>query len=198
MSEKKSCDKFNTELAVALYPKATEVGMSGKYECILAFDINSAGANQLIQKYKEAQAELFPEGLPSNYAPSPLREGNKKTWTNNETGEVEIRKGFEDRIYVTTKSKNKPFLVDPSGKKPADPETLGHGSYVVANINAYRWGHSGKVGISFGLNTLQVSTQREELPGGGFVDPMSVFDSMEGDSSGGAVVSDEEADKLFG
>jgi hypothetical protein len=201
--EKKSCDAFNTALAVALFPKCLEVGMSGKYECILAFKKGSDGAKQILAEYKKAEAELYPSGIPANFAHMPLRDGDLKAYTNPETGQTEIRKGFEGCMYITAKSHRKPFLVDPTGKQAADPATLTHGSYVVANVNLYRWENSGKVGLTFGLNSVQVSSVKEDLPGGSYNDPLATYGALGEPSSAGGTsdttpVAEGDLDAMFG
>lgn len=200
---KKSCEAFNTHLAVALFPKCVEVGMSDKYELICAFKKGSDGAKHILAEYKKAMAEKFPEGAPENFAHMPLRDGDEKMYTNKETGKVEVRKGFEGCMYVTAKSSRKPFLVDPTGAQAADPDTLGHGSHVVANINFYRWEAKGKVGLTLGLNSVQVSSVKEDLPGGGFTDPLGTFGALDGASSDGGTledtpVSEDNLDAMFG
>jgi hypothetical protein len=200
MSDKKrSSEAFNTPVGVALFPKAVEQGMSGKYECMVAWPKDSDAAKAILAKYKEAEAEHYPEGKPSNWAHPPLRNGDEKTYTNPDTGVVEVRKGFEGCMYVTAKSERKPFLVAPSGREPLeDPSMLQHGSHVVVNMNFYSWEHSGKCGLTLGLNSIQVSSVKDDLPGGGFQDPLATFSDMGVDSSVGAGVSEDELEDMFG
>lgn len=194
-------ERFNTELATALWPKVSELGNNDKYEITLTWEKGSKGAKQIMAEFKKSMDDAYPGGKPDNFAHMPLKDGDEKTWVNPETSETEVRAGFENKLYIVAKSDRKPFLVDPSGKNAADPESLTHGSHVIVNVNTYSWSYKATVGLSFGLNSVQVSGQKTDLPGGGFTDPMSTFENLGGEEdspSGGETEDDDELNALFG
>jgi hypothetical protein len=201
-----STEAFNTPKCIALYPNVLELDDNGKYTCILAFKKGSEGAKFMQQKFNDSLEEFFNGEISTNFS-NPVRDGNTKKFTDKETGVETVRAGFADTIFITAKTKNKPFVVDYTGKAQADENLLVHGRYVIANLKPYSWDYGGKEGFSFGLQSIQVTPDIDHIPGGkggGGVDPLTVFGAV-GEASGAPAPEDDpanysqgSADSVFG
>jgi hypothetical protein len=75
------------------------------------------------------------------------------------------RKEWGDNISPW--SKNKPGVVDVNRQDVLLPEEVWSGQLVRANITPFAWTHTGKKGVSFGLNHIQIiqSEGRQRLDG---------------------------------
>lgn len=174
---------FNTPKAVAMYPYLDKLDMNGKYSVILTFEKGSEGIKTMQAEYAKAEKEFFPNGLPAIYK-QPFRDGNEKKYVDKKTNEEKIRAGFENTVYITVRSKDKPPVLDPTGKKMMPEGSVQHGSVVILGTNAYAWEFSGKQGISFGFNSLQITGEHRNIPGGGGrPDPMTAHADVSGEAT---------------
>jgi hypothetical protein len=76
--------------------------------------------------------------------------------------------GYEPgHTYISPWSKNKPGIVDAQRQDILLPDEVWSGQLVRANVVPFAWSHTGKRGVSFGLNHLQViqSEGRQRLDG---------------------------------
>jgi hypothetical protein len=76
--------------------------------------------------------------------------------------------GYQCRdVYISPWSKNKPGIVDKNREDILLPEEVWSGQLVRANVVPFAWTHTGKKGVSFGLNHIQVieSEGRQRLAG---------------------------------
>jgi hypothetical protein len=89
-------------------------------------------------------------------------------------------------VFIQPWSKNKPGIVDADREDILLPEEVWSGQLVRANIVPFAWTHTGKRGVSFGLNHVQVieSEGRQRLDGR--PSASSAFDDGEGNSGSSA------------
>jgi hypothetical protein len=59
-------------------------------------------------------------------------------------------------VYINARSKKKPGIVGRRLQDITDPEDVYAGQIVIASVSAFGWSFSGKKGVSFGLNHIQV------------------------------------------
>lgn len=88
--------------------------------------------------------------------------------------------GYEKgAIFITLKSKERPGLVDKTGKRIITDETeLYSGCYARALVNAYAYEVKGNAGVAFGLQHVQKVRDGEPLSGR--VRPEEAFTPIEG------------------
>jgi len=77
---------------------------------------------------------------------SPFRDAGEKAYTGYNPGDV----------YISPWSKNKPGVVDARLQAIELPEQVWSGQLVRANVVPFAWQHTGRRGVSFGLNHLQI------------------------------------------
>lgn len=188
MSSKVYAEVFKTKIGIMVWPHVEEKTDNGKYEITLIFKKKSEGHKILVQELKKAEKLFFDGKLPPRYT-QPIKDGDQKIRYDKETGkELGVYDGFEDSVYVSLNSGRKPFVVAPDGKGGADPEMVVHGRKTRADVHAYEWEYQGKRGISFGLDSLQISNDLVELEGGGggnAPDPLKSYDSLEDEDESG-------------
>ena len=87
----------------------------------------------------------------------PFRDAGDKTYEGYRKGDT----------YVSPWSKNKPGIVDARRQDILLPEEVWSGQLARANVTPFAWAHSGRKGVSLGLNHLQIieSTGRQRLDG---------------------------------
>lgn len=84
-----------------------------------------------------------------------------------DAGEKEYDGYHDGHTYISPWSKNKPGVVDVNRQDILLKEEVWSGQLVRANVTPFAWSHTGRKGVSFGLNHLQViqSEGRERLDG---------------------------------
>jgi hypothetical protein len=90
-------------------------------------------------------AEKFPN-IPITKIMLPFRDAGQKTYGGYEPG----------MTYINPWSKGKPGIVDVRLQDVLDPAEVWAGQIVRAHIAPFSWMNSGKRGISFGLQHLQI------------------------------------------
>jgi hypothetical protein len=72
-------------------------------------------------------------------------------------GEKEHLQGYVDGdTYINAWSNNKPGIVDTQRNEILLPEEVWAGQLVRANITPFAWANTGRKGVSFGLNHIQI------------------------------------------
>jgi hypothetical protein len=91
--------------------------------------------------------------------------------------------GFEDgHIFISPWSKSRPGIVNAQRQDILLPEEVWAGQLVRANITPFAWLNSGKKGVSFALNHIQIiRTDTPRIDGRG--NAATVFDDGEVDES---------------
>ena len=87
----------------------------------------------------------------------PFRDAGEKTYDGYHPGHV----------FISPWSKNKPGVVDVNRQDILLAEEVWSGQLVRANVTPFAWTHTGRKGVSFGLNHLQIiqSEGRDRLDG---------------------------------
>jgi Protein of unknown function (DUF2815) len=140
-------------------PKPRAEGGEPVYSCALLFD----GAAQKSKEYKAMQdacvaafKEKFP-GASMNGATFPFRDAGEK---------ADKYQGYEPGVmYINPWTKNKPGIVDARLQDVLMPDEVYAGQLVRAQIAPFAWINSGKKGVSFGLNHIQIVANRERIDG---------------------------------
>jgi len=144
----------------AFTPRPRAEGTPPVYSCSLIFDpeqqkdlaFKALQAAVLAAAQKEWGSNIKPQQLVS-----PFRDAGTKTYAGYYPGHV----------YISPWSKNKPGIVDSRRQEIVLPEQVWSGQLVRANVTPFAWQHTGRRGVSFGLNGLQIvkSEGRERLDG---------------------------------
>lgn len=83
--------------------------------------------------------------------------------------------------YITARSKDRPGIVGPNGKRVDDPEQVYAGRWAKASIQAFAYDNAGNKGASFGLQNVQLLDHDEPLAiGGSRVAAESEFEAVAG------------------
>lgn len=86
---------------------------------------------------------------------NPFRDGNEKTQF----------QGYENHIFVTATSKQRPGVVDKNLQPIIDPEEFYSGCYARATVIAFAYDVKGKKGVSFALQNIQKLKDGEAFTG---------------------------------
>ena len=149
-------------------------GEDGKpvYNCVLIFDPTQqkSPAYKALQDACIAAAKKeFGDNVPLKNVMMPFKDAGEKAYDGYHPGDT----------YISPWSKNKPGIVDRNREDILLPEEVWSGQLVRANVVPFAWTHTGKKGVSFGLNHVQVieSEGRQRLDGR--PSPGSAFDDGE-------------------
>lgn len=72
---------------------------------------------------------------------------------------------YNDAMYISAKSNNRPGLVDKKVQPILDQDELKSGDYGFASLNFYPYNFKGKMGIACGLNHLMKTKDGDPLAG---------------------------------
>lgn len=104
--------------------------------------------------------------------------------------------GYEPgAIFIRASNEKKPELIDAKKKPITEDKDFYSGCYVRAHIHAFYYFHSGRHGISFGLDSVQKARDGEPL--GGRPRAEAVFDAID-DTDSGTEATGLTAAELFG
>ena len=130
------------------------------YSCALIFD----PTQQKSPKYKELQnacveaaRKEWGDNVNLKQVKMPFRDAGEKSYDGYHAGDT----------FISPWSKNKPGIVDAAREDILLPEEVWSGQLVRANVVPFAWTHTGKRGVSFGLNHVQIiqSEGRQRLDG---------------------------------
>jgi hypothetical protein len=156
-------------------PKPRAEGGEAVYSCALLFD----EAAQKSKEYKAMQdacvaafKEKFGANTPMKGATFPFRDAGEK---------ADKYQGYEDGVmYINPWTKNKPGIVDARLQDVMVPDQVYAGQIVRAQVAPFAWTNSGKKGVSFGLNHIQIV--KHDAPRiDGRVAANKAFDALEDD-----------------
>jgi hypothetical protein len=130
------------------------------YSCSLIFDPQqqkSPAYKALKAACVEAAKKEFGDNVPLKDVVMPFRDAGEKSYDGYHPGD----------IFISPWSKNKPGVVDANREDILLPEQVWSGQLVRANVSPFAWTHTGRKGVSFGLNHLQIikSEGRQRLDG---------------------------------
>ena len=141
-------------------PRPRFEGNEPVYSCSLLFDPaqqKSPAFKALQDACITAARAKWGDSVNLKSVKMPFRDAGEKTYDGYHPGHV----------FISPWSKNKPGVVDTNRQDILVPEEVWSGQLVRANVAAFAWDASGKKGVSFGLNHLQIiqSEGRQRLDG---------------------------------
>lgn len=130
------------------------------YSCALIFDEQQQKSPQykaLVDACIEAARSEWGSNINLKQVKMPFRDAGEKSYDGYHPGHT----------FISPWSKNKPGVVDAARKDILLSEEVWSGQLVRANVVPFAWSHTGKRGVSFGLNHIQVieSKGRQRLDG---------------------------------
>lgn len=142
------------------------------YNCSLIFDPKaqkSPAYKALVEACLAAARKEFGDNVNLKGLVMPFRDAGEKTYDGYHPGDT----------FVAPWSKNKPGVVDADREDILLPEQVWSGQLARANVTPFAWTHTGRKGVSLGLNHLQIikSEGRQRLDGRPVAS--SVFDDGE-------------------
>ena len=132
-------------------PKPRSEGGEPVYSAALLFD----EAAQRSPEYKAMQAACI-QVFKDKFGPSASMNGVKMPFT--DAGEkADKYQGYEEGVIVINPwTKQKPGIIDARKQDVLLPEQVYAGQLVRAQVTPFAWQNSGKKGVSFGLNHIQI------------------------------------------
>jgi Protein of unknown function (DUF2815) len=161
-------------------PRARAENSTPVYSTVLIFDKDqqSSPAFKALKDACVAKArEKFGDKVNLKDVHMPFRDAGEKAgqWG-----------GFEEgHVFISPWSGTKPTIVDARRQEIFTPEDVWAGQLVRANVTPFHWVNSGRKGVSFALNHVQiVNADRPRIDGRGTA--ASVFDdgAVDGEGSG--------------
>jgi hypothetical protein len=130
-------------------PKSRSEGGDPVFSCSLLFGISE----QKSKEYKamqtaciEAARAKFGQDVKLNTVAMPFRDASEKEY-----------QGYDEGVmYINPWSKQKPGVVDARLQDVLDPAQVYAGQIVRAQVTPFAWSNTGKKGVSFGLNNIQI------------------------------------------
>lgn len=130
-------------------PKPRSEGGEPVFSCSLLF----GESEQKSKEYKAMQQacivaakEKFGDKVNLGQLMMPFRNAADKDYT-----------GYDEGVmYINPWTKNKPGVVDARLQDVLDPSQVYAGQIVRAQVTPFAWQNSGKRGVSFGLNNIQI------------------------------------------
>jgi len=119
------------------------------YSCSLIFapkEQKSEAYKALEQAAAEAARKMFGANVALKSLTMPFKDASEKSYDGYQPGHT----------YISPWSKNKPGIVNAQGEEILLPEEVWSGQLVRANVAPFAWNRSGKRGVSFGWNGLQI------------------------------------------
>lgn len=134
-------------------PKPRAQNGEAVYSCALLFD----EAAQKSKEYKAMQDACI-AAFKEKFGDKAPMKGASVTFPFRDAGEKSDKyQGYEDGVtYINPWTKQKPGLVDARLQDVLLPEQVYAGQVVRAQVTPFAWENSGKRGVSFGLNHIQI------------------------------------------
>ena len=141
-------------------PRPRAEGTPPVYSCSLLFDPQaqkSPAYKALQDACIEAARKEWGANTPMKAILMPFRDAGEKQYDGYHPGHT----------FISPWSKNKPGVVNAQRQDILLPEEVWSGQLVRANVVPFAWAHTGRKGVSFGLNHLQIikSTGQQRLDG---------------------------------
>jgi hypothetical protein len=141
-------------------PRPRAEGGDPVYSCSLIFDQKAQKSPAYKALHDACVAAAMKEWGDKTSIKSlvmPFRDAGEKSYDGYHAGHT----------YISPWSKNKPGVVDKDREDILLPEEVWSGQLVRANVVPFAWAHTGRKGVSLGLNHLQIieSKGRQRLDG---------------------------------
>lgn len=181
--EKKKCmtPKFRVSYPAVFEAKAYEEGQAPKYSLVMLFD-KKADLKELKRAAENAAMEKFgpKEKRPKNFR-MPFRDGDE---------DRSDTPGYENSIFVTASSKQRPGVVDQQRTQLISEEDFYAGCYARATLIAFAYDTKGNKGVSFSLQNVQKLADGEKFSGRKNAE--DEFDSVEDSSESSESYGEDE------
>lgn len=158
-------------------PRPRADGQEAVYSAVLIFDPqqqNSPAFKAMVEACKKVAKDEWGDKLNLKEVKMPFRDAGEKkgSWG-----------GFEDGdIFISPWTKNPPGVVNAQRQEVLLPEEVWAGQLVRMNLTPYAWTNSGRKGVSFALNHVQIiRTDTPRIDGRG--NAATVFDDGTVDES---------------
>ncbi len=173
--------KFRAAFANVFKAKAIQADQDPIFSMTMLFDEAARQTPEYKQMQKsamEAAQEFFGQKLPKNFN-SPFKDPVKEDKTN--------LSGFDPGvIYMATKSKDKPQIIDTEGRELITQNEFASGDYARATITFSPYDYLGKKGLTVYLNNIQMLEQGERFSGrASAADDFSIDTTFSTDSDNG-------------
>jgi hypothetical protein len=139
---------FRVSFPKVFKAEAFQEGQEPKYSIVMLFS-KQMGTEDVakFEAMKRMAAETakakWGDKMPKNLR-SPFRDGSEKDLP-----------GYEDVVFVSASSKQKPGLVNEDAEPILNPEDFYPGCYAHAYLTCYAYDTAGNRGVAFGLSTVQ-------------------------------------------
>ena len=139
-------------------PKPRSEGSKPVFSCALLFDKEaqaSAPYKAMQQACIKAAKDKFGADVKLSTIQFPFKDAGEKDYA-----------GYEDGVmYINPWSEQKPGMVDVKNNDILDYDQAYAGCRVRASIAPFAWSNSGKKGVSFGLNHIQIVKDGPRIDG---------------------------------
>lgn len=158
-------------------PRPRSEGGDPVFSCSLLFseaEQRTDAFKKMQEAVKRVAVEKWGDKVNLSSLATPFRDAGEK---------ADKYAGYEEGVlYINPWSKNKPGVVDARLQDVLDPNEVFAGMIVRANVIPFAWVNSGRKGVSFGLNHIQII--RSDVPRiDGRAAANKVFDAVEEESA---------------
>jgi hypothetical protein len=148
----------NTPVGRVSFPKVFKPqafsGGDPKFSITLLFD-NEGILKGMKDMASRTAREKWPKGIPSGLR-SPFRNGTEYNDRREAEGKDRLE-GYDGKTFIRFTSSSRPGVVDPQVRQIAEEdEMLYAGCYAIVSYSCFAYSISGNLGVSFGLNNVQV------------------------------------------
>jgi len=143
---------------VLFSPRPRSEGAKAVYSCALLFDATAQKSPEykaMQQACLDAAKAKFGANVNLKSLQFPFRDAGEKDYA-----------GYEDGMtYINPWSEQRPGIVDAQVQDVLDQSLVYAGMTVRASIAPFAWSNSGKKGVSFGLNHIQLVKEGTRIDG---------------------------------
>jgi len=156
--DKVTTPEFRVSFPAVFEAKLNTLSNKEEYSIQMIFD-KSADLSDLKKMAAACAKAKWGDKIPEKLR-SPFRDGNEY----NDTAENQ-RDELTDKIFVNSKSKQRPGLVDGALQAIIDQSDFYGGCYARATVRAYAYDQKGNRGVAFGLLNVQKLRDGEPFSG---------------------------------
>lgn len=180
--EKCLTPRFRAAFANVYQAKAINPGDAPVFSMVLLFDKEAQNSEEYKTMKATAQTaakQMWPNGLPANFH-NPFQDPVK-------AGKTNLAGYDEGVVFVNTKTKDRPGIINLQGRELIDKNEFASGDYARATITFSPYEYMGKTGLTVYLNNIQMLEQGERFSGrASATDDFSVDTSFEANDDFGS------------
>lgn len=156
--EKVTTPEFRVSFPAIFEAQTNRLSGKEEFSVQMIFD-KDADFTAMKKLAKKAAQEKWGDKIPTNLR-SPFRDGDEY----NDTAENQ-RQELEGKVFVNSRSKQRPGLVDGQLQAIIDQSDFYGGCYARATVSVYAYDQKGNRGVSFGLLNVQKLRDGEPFSG---------------------------------